>query len=82
MRIRIVLNSYFSHTLIIVAMGVRNTKDNPDGLAYVFAAKLNIWPELGIIGNSRRAPALGHSSGLVGFEMTIVITAIIYVSGP
>jgi hypothetical protein len=77
----IVLYFHFSHALIVIAFCIHNAHDNPDGLTNIFTTELYIRSELCIVSYTRRAPAWIHPSGLVFYDATVVITAVIDICG-
>jgi hypothetical protein len=81
MRAGIVLNGYFSHAFIVVAFSIYYTHDNPDGLTYIFTTEFYIRSELCVVSHSGWAPTWIHPSGLVFYDATIVITAVIDICG-
>jgi hypothetical protein len=64
-----------------MAMGIDYTEYHPDRLADVFATKLDIGPELRVIGNTIWTPSRYHTASFVLYEVAIVIAAIIDIGG-
>src|SRR5690606_10670810 len=77
----IVLHEYLCHTFVVIAMRISNPHHHGDTLADIIAAKLHIWPKLGISHYPFRAITFKHPPHLIAYNLAVVITSIIDIGG-